>query len=74
MGSVRGAGMLELITGLRNEGITVPAEIADAALLTSFAWEARYPGLSEPVTHEEYREALRQAELVVRWAMKIIKN
>jgi len=33
----------ELMTGLKNEGITVPAEIADSALLTSFAWEARYP-------------------------------
>ena len=64
----------ELITGLRNEGITVPAEVADAALLTSYAWKARYPGLSEPVTHEEYREALRQAELVVRWTMEIIKD
>ena len=64
----------ELMTGLKNEGITVPAEIADSALLTSFAWEARYPSLSEPVTQEEYREALHQAEQVVRWAMEIIKN
>ncbi len=64
----------ELMTGLRNEGITVPAEIADSALLTSFAWEARYPSLSEPVTQEEYREALHQAEQVVRWALEIIKN
>ncbi|MDI7259966.1 MAG: HEPN domain-containing protein [Thermodesulfobacteriota bacterium] len=64
----------ELITGLKNEGISVPGEVMEAALLTSYAWEARYPGLSEPVTVEEYREALRQAELVVSWAVKVIKE
>ncbi len=64
----------ELITGLRNEGISVPPEVVDAALLTSYAWEARYPGLSEPATIEEYREALRQAEIVMRWARGIIRG
>lgn len=64
----------ELITGLQNEGISVPGEVMEAALLTSYAWEARYPGLSEPVTVEEYREALRQAELVVSWAVRVIKE
>jgi len=32
----------ELITGLQNEGIIIPVEVTDAALLTSYAWEARY--------------------------------
>ena len=64
----------ELITGLRNEGITVPIEVADAAILTSYAWEARYPGLNEPVTEKEFREALRQAELVIRWAKAVIRK
>ena len=61
-----------MITRLQNEGIAVPAEVVDAASLTSYAWEARYPGLSEPVTIEEYHEALRQAELVVGWATERI--
>lgn len=64
----------ELITGLHNEGVSVPADVMDAAVLTSYAWEARYPGLSEPVALEEYREALRQAEIVVNWATKVIKE
>ena len=64
----------QLITGLRNEGIIIPIEVTDAALLTSYAWEARYPGFSEPVTEEEFREALRQAELVVRWATGVIRG
>lgn len=64
----------ELITGLRNEGIIIPVEVADSSLLTSYAWEARYPGLSEPVTEKEFREALCQAELVVRWATQVIRG
>ena len=59
---------------LESEGIIVPPEVVEAAPLTAYAWEARYPGLSEPVTIEEYREALRQAELVVSWAAKVIKE
>jgi HEPN domain-containing protein len=64
----------ELITGLQNEGISVPGEAMEVGLLTSYAWEARYPGLSELVTVEEYREAIRQAELVVNWATKMIRE
>ncbi len=64
----------ELIVGLQDEGIDMPPEVADAVLLTSYAWEARYPGLSEPVTIEEYREVLRQAEFVVSWAVKVIRG
>jgi hypothetical protein len=50
----------------------VPFEVEDAVVLTSFAWEARYPGFGEPVAAEEYREAIQQAETVVAWAEKEI--
>jgi hypothetical protein len=50
----------------------VPPAVVDSALLTSYAWEARYPGLSEPATIEEYHEALRQAEIVFNWAKEKI--
>jgi HEPN domain-containing protein len=43
-----------LITGLRQYGLAVPVEIDPAVVLTSYAFEARYPGLGEPVTEEEY--------------------
>ena len=62
----------ELITGLKEKGQTVPPEVVDADALTGFAWDARYPGFSEPLTYEEYAEALRQAEIVVVWAEKVI--
>jgi hypothetical protein len=64
----------ELIAGLKHMGLPIPAEVDEAIVLTSFAWEARYPGLSEPVTVEEYQEALRQAVTVVEWAERTIKE
>lgn len=64
----------DLISGLRNGGVPVPAEIDDAALLTTFASEARYPSLIEPVTDDEYREAIAQTETVVNWARRFIRG
>ncbi|MGA1790901.1 MAG: HEPN domain-containing protein [bacterium] len=60
----------ELLTGLRAHGISIPAEVEDSIVLTTYAWEARYPGVAEPVTEEEYREAVRLAEEVINWAEK----
>jgi len=40
--------------------------------LTDYAVETRYPGLSEPVSDKEYRDAVALAEAVVRWADKQI--
>jgi HEPN domain-containing protein len=40
--------------------------------LTQYAVETRYPGPAEPVTQKEYREAVKMAERVVKWAGKII--
>jgi HEPN domain-containing protein len=62
----------ELVTNLRRKGLDVPALVDEAVILSSFAWEARYPGLSEPVSDEEYREAIRHAQAVVTWAEKEI--
>lgn len=62
----------ELVTGLKQKGLVVPSEVDDSVILTSFAWEARYPGLGEPVTEEEYHKAIEHAEAVVIWAEKEI--
>jgi HEPN domain-containing protein len=62
----------ELVTGLKRQNLEVPPEIDDAIVLTSFAWEARYPGLAEPITPEDYAEAVRHAQAVVAWAEKEI--
>jgi len=63
----------ELISGLRGKGLRVPSRIDDSVDLTTYATESRYPGLAEPVTTEEYHEALRLAEEVVSWAQKRLK-
>jgi hypothetical protein len=36
--------------------------------LTRFAVTTRYPGVTEPVTIEEYQRAVAIAEEVVKWA------
>jgi HEPN domain-containing protein len=60
----------ELVLGLKRQGLRVPPEVEEAVMLTSFAWEARYPGLAEAVTAQEYAEALRHGESVVAWVEK----
>lgn len=64
----------ELLAALMDKGITIPPEAEAAQILTAYAWEARYPGLAEPVPDEEYREAIQQADDVVRWAKNLIKG
>jgi len=64
----------ELIDGLARNGLNIPAEVREAAVLSSFAWEARYPGLIEPVTLDDYREALLQAETVLSWAEQMVQR
>lgn len=64
----------ELITSIEQQGVNVPAHVRDAVDLTPYAFEARYPGVSEPVTEEEYAEALERAEHVVSWARGVIEG
>jgi HEPN domain-containing protein len=58
----------DLISGLKKKGLYVPNDIVEADVLTGYAWEARYPGLDEPVLPEEHKEAVQQAKTVVIWA------
>ena len=46
----------------------IPEEVQQAATLTKYAWEGRYPGVMEPVSEQDYAEAILLAEAVVRWA------
>jgi HEPN domain-containing protein len=48
-------------------GIDIPEAVDQATLLTRYAVETRYPGAYEPVTEEEYREAIRCAETILSW-------
>ena len=62
----------QLLNGLANNGLPIPADIQQADRLTVFATETRYPGLAPPVTQAEYEEALKIAETVVAWAATLI--
>ena len=64
----------ELIAGLGEAGVMVPPEMEEAAGLTTYAWEARYPGPAEPVSAEEYESARESAERVVEWSAREIKS
>ena len=64
--------LAELVTVLQQGGENVPTAVSEAARLTRFAVESRYPGLGEAVTKEEYHRALSIAESVVVWVEKRI--
>lgn len=57
----------ELIDLLEASGQEIPEAAHRAGSISVFAWESRYPNVSEPATAEEYREAVAIAEAVVRW-------
>lgn len=64
----------ELGKGLEDAGVPIPPVVKEAVILTRYAFETRYPGPFEPVTEEEYQEAIRLAEAVVAWADTIIRG
>ncbi len=57
-----------LLSGLEQNGITIPEPLWRAVTLTSYASNTRYPGTTTPVTKEEYTEAVRLAQDVLLWA------
>ncbi|MDI6716859.1 MAG: HEPN domain-containing protein [Actinomycetota bacterium] len=65
--------LAELINILEKHGEEVPAQVRDTVKLTDYAVEARYPGIGEPVTDDEYEEAIKLAEEVVEWVENKIK-
>ena len=66
--------LAQLLALVEQASQRVPDSIRRAASLSDYAVEARYPGLSEPVTRQEYEEAVAIAEEVVRWARGVIEQ
>jgi len=62
----------ELISLLEASEQPVPERVYAAAQLTVFAVGARYPGLTEPVTEEEYEATMALAAFVVQWAEQLV--
>ncbi len=64
---------IRTLMDLLPEDLNLPEEANRAPILTDYAVLTRYPGDLEPITEEEYLEAIRIAETVVQWAEKMVK-
>jgi HEPN domain-containing protein len=64
---------IRALMDLLPEDLNLPEEAKKAPILTDYAVLTCYPGDLEPVTEEEYKEAVRIAEMVVQWAEKMVK-
>ena len=62
----------ELLDQLEKAGQDVPGRIKQVVDLTDYAVATRCPGAIEPVTQEEYEEALAITEEVVRWVDGVV--
>lgn len=60
--------LTRLMSMLEASGETIPDPVRRAAVLTRFAAQTRYPSVEEPVTEQEYTEAIAIAEAVLHWA------
>lgn len=60
--------LTRLMSMLEANGETIPDPVRRAAVLTRFAAQTRYPSVEEPVTKQEYTEAIAIAEAVLHWA------
>ena len=63
---------IRTLLDLLPEGVDVPLEVEESAILTDYAVESRYPMSGEPVDDEEYQQVIGLAETVVSWGEKLI--
>ncbi len=61
-----------LLTILENSGERIPQSVLKSTQLTRFAVFSRYPGIAPSIEEREYRQAVRLAQSVVRWAERLI--
>ena len=52
----------------------LPDAVQDADLLTVYATQTRYPGMSGQVGRDDYEKALATAEAVVAWATRLLEG
>ena len=64
--------LARLLTILESHTGRIPDAIRRAVQLTRFAVHTRYPSVEEPVSEQEYTEAIEVATNVVRWAEELV--
>jgi len=52
------------------ETLSIPSQVEEAAGLTDYAVITRYPGDTEPVDMDEYKQAVRLADMVLEWVQQ----
>jgi len=57
-----------LLAVLEQNGISFPEKLWSSVTLTTYASDTRYPGFDNPVTKDEYDNAIILAHMVLRWA------
>ena len=62
----------KLISLVKDAEIPWPESLDQAADLTGYASETRYPGSAEPVSEEDYHQAIAIAEQILAWASNLI--
>ncbi|HZD39141.1 MAG TPA: HEPN domain-containing protein [Terriglobales bacterium] len=66
--------LAELFTLAEEAGIKTPKSMKMAGELSKFAVFTRYPFESSPIVEKEYKEAVKIAEAVLRWAEGVISG
>lgn len=66
--------LAELLSLAQEAGQEIPESVKQASRLTRYAIASRYPSAIEPVTEEEYQEALAIARKVVRWVESAVRD
>lgn len=56
-----------ILNQIETAGIIVPEEIKGSSELAVYAVDYRYPGDYDPVTEDEYKQALELSERAVKW-------
>jgi len=64
--------LAELLTLLEKSGEMITESIRQAEELSRYAVFTRYPGIGPQIKQKEYKEAVKIAGQVVRWAEKLI--
>lgn len=64
-------GLLKLA---ETNGIVIPEDIQQAAMLTPYAVETRYPGDWMDITESDVQESLQIAEHTILWAKKMLAS
>ena len=53
--------------------VSIPSEVEEAAGLTDYAVMTRYPGDTEPVNIDEYKQAICLARTVLEWVQQLLQ-